>query len=222
MLLPHKQKWCQAGYTLVELMVAVALTGIVTVAIYKGYVSVSTGYDVQDQVIEVQQNARVAMDRMVREIRMAGYDPMETGTAGIDATSTSQQINFSRYDDGAGAMTFISYRLGVSSLGTTDLQRQEGASLGVGSWLSVIENVSALNFAYVDATGTVAAPESSRGVMLAIVVRASNEDYGYTDNRDYDIPQAGGVADLTLLASPNDNFRRRLLTAVVGCRNMGM
>jgi len=221
MLLPHKQKWCQAGYTLVELMVAVALTGIVTVAIYKGYVSVSTAYDVQDQAIEVQENARVAMNRMAREIRMAGYDPTELGTAGISATSTNHQIKFSRYDDTAGAMTFISYRWDQG--GTDDLQRREGAAVDTGTWQSVIENVSELDFSYVGNTGVPAASSDvARGVMIALVVRATNEDYGYTDNRDYIVPQPVGVGDLTLLSNPNDNFRRRLLTAIVGCRNMGM
>ena len=29
----------------------------------------------QEQIVEMQQNARAAMDMMNREIRMAGYDP---------------------------------------------------------------------------------------------------------------------------------------------------
>ncbi|MDH4321049.1 MAG: prepilin-type N-terminal cleavage/methylation domain-containing protein [Desulfobulbaceae bacterium] len=220
MLLSSGRKWSQAGYTLVELMVAVALTGIVTVAIYKSYISVSTGYDVQDQLVEVQQNARVAMDRMVREIRMAGYDPTDTGTAGIDASSTSQQIVFSMYDD-ASAMTFISYRLGVGSSGSKDLQRQEGASVGAGAWQSVIQNVDALDFGYVAVDGSTVAPEAAVGVELAIVVRTSNEDYGYTDTRTY-VNQAG-----TTILAPADyatakNFRRRLLNAIIACRNLGM
>ena len=221
MLLPGREKWCQAGYTLVELMVAVALTGIVTVAIYKGYVSVSTGYDVQDQLVEVHQSARVGIDRMVREIRMAGYDPTDTGTAGIDASSTSQQIVFSLYDDDAAAMSFISYRLGAGAAGSTDLQRQEGASVGAGTWQSVIANVDALNFVYRDVGGTAVAPEVALGVEVGIVVRTSNEDYGYTDTRTY-VNQAG-----TTILAPADyvaakNFRRRLLNATIACRNLGM
>ncbi len=221
MLLSSRRKWGQAGYTLVELMVAVALTGIVTVAIYKSYISVSTGYDVQDQLVEVQQNARVAMDRMVREIRMAGYDPLEAGTAGIDASATSQQIVFSLYDDDAGAMTYISYKLGVDASGRKELQRQEGASVGAGTWQSVMLNVDALDFGYVAVDGSAAAPAAAVGVEIAIVVRTSNEDYGYTDTRTY-VNQAG-----TTILAPADyatakNFRRRLLTAIIACRNLGM
>lgn len=178
MPLPAKHKQCQRGYTLVELMVAVALTAIVTMAIYKAYVSVSAAYDVQDQVIEIQQSARVAMDRMIREVRMAGYDPGEVGGAGIDASSTSQQIVFSRYDDDAAAMETITY-----SWDGTDLNR---------NGQSVITNVDALNFVYLAITGAVAAsPGVARGVIVTVVVRASNEDYGYTNSDSYTIELPG-------------------------------
>ncbi len=217
MLLPHKQQWRQAGYTLVELMVAVALTGIVTTSIYKGYVSFSTAYDVQDQVVEVQQNAQVAMRRMVREIRMAGYDPTDSGTVGISALSDGSQIVFSRYDDGAAVNTITTYELSspyTDSNGvlTTDLEHDGN---------SIIQNVDALDFVYKDADGNTVAPELALGVMIAIVVRSTNEDYSYTDTRTY-TNQEG-----TTILAPADyvakkNFRRRLLTAIVGCRNLGM
>jgi len=108
MLFLYKQKRCQAGYTLVELMVAVALTGIVTMSIYKSYISVSTGYDVQDQVIEVQQNARVAMDRMVKDIRTAGCSPHVSVDVTLPAFKTieASEIRFARdITGGAGSTT---------------------------------------------------------------------------------------------------------------------
>jgi len=60
------------GFTLIELLIAMALSGIVISAIYSLYISQNKSYAIQNQIVEMQQNARVAMNMMVREIRMAG------------------------------------------------------------------------------------------------------------------------------------------------------
>lgn len=63
----------QRGITLIELVMALGLTEIVVFALYSVYLSQHKSYIIQDQVAEMQQNARVAIDRMAREIRMAGF-----------------------------------------------------------------------------------------------------------------------------------------------------
>jgi type IV pilus assembly protein PilW len=61
------------GFTLIELLISMALSGIVMSAIYTLFISQNRSYNIQEQVSEMQQNARVAMDRIVRDVRMAGY-----------------------------------------------------------------------------------------------------------------------------------------------------
>ncbi|MFH2013085.1 MAG: prepilin-type N-terminal cleavage/methylation domain-containing protein [Pseudomonadota bacterium] len=77
----------EKGFTLIELMIALALAGILMVSIYNLYISQSTTYTVQAQVSDMQQNARVAMDIVSRHLRMAGFgQPNWTtinGTSGI-------------------------------------------------------------------------------------------------------------------------------------------
>jgi len=68
-----KLKDC-TGTTLVELMVALVLTGIITAAILGVYSAQHQNYDVQDDVVTIQQNARVVIDELTRQIRVAGYD----------------------------------------------------------------------------------------------------------------------------------------------------
>jgi Tfp pilus assembly protein PilW len=69
-------------------MIALAIAGILLVSIYNLYISQSSTYTVQEQVSEMQQNARVAMDIVSRHIRIAGFgQPSWTtinGTAGIN------------------------------------------------------------------------------------------------------------------------------------------
>src|SRR4030043_2168371 len=62
------------GVTLIELLVALVICGIVAGGIYQVFIAQSKAYSVQDQVVEVQQNVRSAMEIMLRDLRMAGFD----------------------------------------------------------------------------------------------------------------------------------------------------
>ncbi|MCX5885420.1 MAG: prepilin-type N-terminal cleavage/methylation domain-containing protein, partial [Proteobacteria bacterium] len=58
----------EKGFTLVELLVAMAISGIVVAAVYTAFVTQQKSYTVQDQVAETQQNARVGLDLIAREV----------------------------------------------------------------------------------------------------------------------------------------------------------
>jgi prepilin-type N-terminal cleavage/methylation domain-containing protein len=62
------------GITLIELMVALVICGIVIGAVYRLFVTQTRAYTVQDQVAEVQQSVRGAMDILVRDLRMTGCE----------------------------------------------------------------------------------------------------------------------------------------------------
>jgi len=61
------------GLTLIELLIALVLSSILIAGLYQIFISQQKTYMVQDQVADMQQNIRVAIDQMTREIRMAGY-----------------------------------------------------------------------------------------------------------------------------------------------------
>ncbi len=65
------------GFTLVELMITMVISLIIMGAIFSAYQIQQKTYAAQNQVTEMQQNIRVAMDFLLREIRMAGYDPAQ-------------------------------------------------------------------------------------------------------------------------------------------------
>jgi prepilin-type N-terminal cleavage/methylation domain-containing protein len=68
----HKLKKDE-GLTLIELMVAMAISAILIAAIYRTFIGQQKTYTVQEQVVDMQQNVRVAINKMMREIRMAGF-----------------------------------------------------------------------------------------------------------------------------------------------------
>ncbi len=60
------------GYTLIELMVALAITSIVMVLVFGMLFFQTRSYDREGMLSDAQQNVRIATDEMVRNIRMAG------------------------------------------------------------------------------------------------------------------------------------------------------
>ncbi len=62
------------GITLIELLVGMVICAIAIAAIYRVFITQSKAYVVQDQVVEIQQNIRSAMELMVRDLRMAGFE----------------------------------------------------------------------------------------------------------------------------------------------------
>ena len=65
----------ERGVTLIELVLVVGIMGIVLAATYNMFDFQQKSYSVQDDVAVMQQNVRVGLEYMVKEIRMAGYIP---------------------------------------------------------------------------------------------------------------------------------------------------
>jgi type IV pilus assembly protein PilW len=63
----------QRGFSMVELMVALAIGLIVLLALSKLFVGTKKSYNTQDALARVQENGRIAMHLLIRDIRMAGY-----------------------------------------------------------------------------------------------------------------------------------------------------
>ena len=63
----------EKGVTLIELVVALAISAILIAGIYRAFIHQQKSYATQEQVADMQQNVRVAINRLMREIRMAGF-----------------------------------------------------------------------------------------------------------------------------------------------------
>jgi type IV pilus assembly protein PilW len=221
----------QNGFTLIEILIALAITGVVMAGIYSTYASQQKAYIAQEQVAAMQQNLRAAMYYMVREIRMAGCDPTESGNPEIVvADKNSIQFTMDITDDpGTGdpdgdtgdANEDITYSLDDNDGdGDNDLERNNNL---------VAENIDAIDFVYLDEDGvqldddgagnvTASVPDI-RSVQITIVARAGRSDRGFVNAVAYYNQQ-----DLVnpILAAQNDSFRRTRLTTEVKCRNLGL
>ena len=61
------------GVTLIELLIALVISAILIAALYRIFIGQQKTYVVQEQVVDMQQNVRAAINKMMREIRMAGF-----------------------------------------------------------------------------------------------------------------------------------------------------
>ncbi|MFZ1199332.1 MAG: prepilin-type N-terminal cleavage/methylation domain-containing protein [Desulfobacterales bacterium] len=62
------------GFTLIELMIAMTISGVVLAAVYTAFTFQQQTHTGQQLSIDIQQNIRAAFSLMQRDIRMAGYD----------------------------------------------------------------------------------------------------------------------------------------------------
>ena len=84
------------GFTLVELLMVCGMLGVVMAAIFTLYQTHQRSAYTQEEVVEVQQNLRIAMDSITRDIKMAGFlTPLpQTVTSPLNAaTANSLTIN---------------------------------------------------------------------------------------------------------------------------------
>jgi len=148
------------GFTLSELLVSMTISGLVMVAIYSSYVSQSKASQIQGDVTLVQQNLRAGMYLMVEDIRMAGYDPTENAGASIisgSITSNPQstiQVSWDSNEDGvisSGTSEVINYQWDNTD---STLERAEGLSPTSSSWETVAENITGLEFTFLNSSGT--------------------------------------------------------------------
>jgi type IV pilus assembly protein PilW len=161
-----RTRWLYArGFSLVELVVAMAISLVVMAGVYKVYVTQQDTYLLQEQVAEMQQNARVAKYVLTKDIRMVGYNPTRKLNVGNfvtsfvsklpddaladsdpDRTSTGpNSIAFTLDDNGDGVIEAnfdeqVAFRVSGDNLERYDVDNE--------SWLMVVENIEALGFAY--------------------------------------------------------------------------
>lgn len=145
---------------MLEVLVATALFAAVMAGAYLLYVTMQGTMTRGEMKSDLHQNARVGMDRMTQELRMAGYDP-ENALQQV----LSQPFNEIRAA-GATCLSFVTYRThGVSEksvrvtyrVSDTALQRREDdwdpgtKTFSASSTQPLANAVSQLAFTYYDA-----------------------------------------------------------------------
>ena len=79
------------GFTIVELLIAMVVSLLALGAIYSTFLNQQKSYVVQEETSAMNQNLRIALFYIQREIRMAGCDP--TGNANARIISSKRDVD---------------------------------------------------------------------------------------------------------------------------------
>ncbi len=177
----------ERGFTLVELLIGMAVGLIVLGALASTFIIQSRSLDVQEQVAEMVQTARAAMDMMSREIRMAGYSPTGATFDGITYHATQLQI----LADFRGAGENDPPDGDTGDNNEDIIYTHDAANLQIDrNTQPFAENIQAFDFQYLEADGVTEVSSSAdndeiRQIRLTITARTSKPDPNYGINWGY-------------------------------------
>jgi type IV pilus assembly protein PilW len=174
----------ERGFTLAELLVACAVIAFVMAGLL---VMLQTGletYLVGSNRVEATQSVRLAIERMTREIRGAGFCPTCIGTQPFTAVTAQTATGFTLQNDwdGDGAINTVSPVTDANGISRGEqiiytfaagsLTRQE---IGLGSQTLAV-GINSLTFTYQDSAGaTTATAANIRALVVTLTTQPQNQ-----------------------------------------------
>lgn len=140
------------GITIIELLVALVIFAVVIAGTYRLFISQSRAYTVQDRVVETQQSIRSAMEVLLRDLRMTGFDS-DSPDSKIDIITPviagTDQITVDYEFDNTTQYSIRYWRDAVSQTLRRQLTtiKDDGSSVA-GPVETLLENVEELQFTY--------------------------------------------------------------------------
>lgn len=239
------------GFTLLELLLALAIFMVVVGAIYSTYLSQQQSYIVQEQVAGVQQNLRAGMFIMERELRLAGYASSLEKPNGLGITALGDNDGRDNDDNGDKDTGTTEQNMGVvfTYMREPDgIDNDKNGTVDDEDDVMVTINYSLYNFN----NGTADLGRNDLSGTSDIQAIAENIDFlqfifldssgnptttlnsihsvritmvaraGREDNKYTDGKDYKDSAGNIVYTGPSDGFRRRVLSTVVKCRNLNL
>jgi prepilin-type N-terminal cleavage/methylation domain-containing protein len=170
------------GYTIVEMLIAMAIVGIVLAGLYDLVISSSRTYLAQNAIVEMQADGRAAMDFLARELRQAFDNPTISTTTTTNDTISFNRVEDTGYSSGANSATTLndnrkswqasSFALSSTSTFTARIIRGTGAGQ-----VRMISNNSPTQLTLSQAWGTI--PDAS-----SVYIITSNKGFTRTSASD--------------------------------------
>ncbi len=109
-----------AGFTIIELMISIAVTSIILIAVFNLFVSNSLSYNLQQSVSSIQEEGRYASQAISQSVMLAGYS---------ENNFTQPMLRFK----GAPGANSISVKRGDPDAAGNSSQAEQYASNGTGA-----------------------------------------------------------------------------------------
>jgi type II secretory pathway component PulJ len=156
------------GFSLLEVLIAGALFSMVMAGVYLLYTTMQNTFTRGEMKSDLHQNARVGLDRLVQELRMAGYDRENALDQVTDqryneiraaGSSCLSFVTSRKHDDGSERSVRLTYSLSGTALRRReDDWNQTTQVFGGSSTQPLANSVSQLAFTYYDAFNRILTP----------------------------------------------------------------
>ena len=162
------------GFTVLELIITLAVSLVVLGAVVSTFVIQNKHYHEQDQVVDMQENARGGMQMMVNDLMMAGYNPAAIASVGI-VSADSSSIQFTADLNGDGDVDDTNENVTYAYDDTNDQLTRKSTAADTATPLS--ENIDSLTFTYYDNSGAVtSSPSSIRKIEIEMTAKTKDGD----------------------------------------------
>src|SRR5262245_51549988 len=180
----------QQGFSLLELLIALGVFTFIVGGIFSNLSQSQIRYQFEQEVAEVQQSARNAVDIMEREIKLAGFPKATYYDSALNWTSANSErvsagfitmnatsLSFEADVEEDGIVELVQYRLNSGVLERSTVDKPAGGGTPASSWKTLANNVSALTFTYYTSTGAVTADTSLvRRVQIELTMNTTSAD----------------------------------------------
>lgn len=178
------------GFSLLEILIVLAIFSFIVGGIFTTLDQSQVRYQFEQEVAEVQQSARNAIDIMEREIRLAGfpkasYYSSTQNWTGANSNRVAQgfitiaasNLVFEADIEEDGIVERVDYNFANGTLSRSAADKLAGGGAPASDYKVLAENVTALTFTYRDADhAATAAVAQVRSVGISISMRTPNVD----------------------------------------------
>ena len=178
------------GFSLLELLIVLAVFSFIVGGIFNNLTQSQKRYQFEQEVAEVQQTARNAVDIMEREIKLAGFPIPSYYDSALNWTSAnSERVAAGFITLGATNLVFeadlledgivdqVEYRLNGSTLERSARDKTAGGGAPAAVYQTLATNVTGLAFSYLNSSGSVTTvPSEVRSVDILFNINTTSVD----------------------------------------------
>lgn len=178
------------GFSLLELLIVLAVFSFIIGGIFINLSQGQTRYQFEQEVAEVQQTARNAVDIMEREIKLAGFPIPSYYDVALNWTSAnSERVAAGFITLGATNLVFeadlaedgivdrVEYRLNGTTLERSARDKTAGGGAPAAVFQTLATNVTGLTFSYLNSSGnTTTIPSEVRSVGILFNINTTSVD----------------------------------------------
>ncbi len=157
--MPSRVERNQYGFTLLEALISLSIFSVVFVSLLSMYTPTREIYARGERTAELQQNGRLAMSEMARQIRLAGYFPENFNGAASPpleaairlATDTALAVYGDMDNTGQSNVFMLCFDADAGAVRRTRAATDEIGAYTCNAGEVLAENVAELRFTYFDA-----------------------------------------------------------------------